>query len=743
MSESPSSSIPENLQGSVERVTFHSPDTGYAVIRLRCKGHRDLVTLIGHVPSIQPGEFVEAAGVWIQHREYGAQFKANYLKAVHPSSLEGIEKYLGSGMIKGIGPHFAQKLVKEFGIDVFEVIEKSPESLRRVAGIGAARLKKITGAWEEQKIVRDIMVFLQSHGVSTARSVRIYKTYGQEAIARVSANPYQLARDVHGIGFKSADKIAGNLGVAKDSIQRARAGLSYALLEQIGAGHCAFPRDILLEQASQLLEIDPSILERALQLELQDGHLITDNIAERPCIYSAGLFRTERVVAEMFYRLANGSVPWGVIDASKAIDWAENQLVISLAPLQREAIEKALSSKVLILTGGPGTGKTTLTKALLAILGAKRVSIALCSPTGRAAKRLSECTGLEAKTIHRMLGFDPKKKSGFQHDRANPLDADLVLVDEASMVDVNLMQSLLAAVPKRSALILVGDVDQIPSVGPGCVLQSLIEARRLTIVRLTQIFRQAAESAIIVNAHQINRGTLPDLRPQPKQSDFHFLESDLPETMLARIVDLVKTRIPRHLGIDPIRDIQVLCPMNRGAVGARTLNIELQKVLNPEPVAHIERFGNRYSAGDKVMVTQNDYDKEVFNGDIGFVREIDLEEQEVAIDFDGRDVFFSFSELDIVALAYATTIHKAQGSEYPAVVIPIAMQHYMMLKRNLLYTGVTRGKRLVVLVGQKKAIAMAVRSENQGRRWNNLALRLREAFDGAPRPYVDEATPFD
>jgi exodeoxyribonuclease V alpha subunit len=713
----------EKIHGSVERVTFHSAESGYCVIRVKAKGHSDLVTLVGHLASVSPGEYVEALGTWAQHRDFGLQFKAEAVKTVHPSTIEGIEKYLGSGMIKGIGPHFAKKLVKAFGLNVFDTIENSPETLASVPGIGPVRIKKIKTAWKEQRVVRDIMVFLQSHGVSTAKAVRIYKTYGESAVSRVTANPYQLARDIHGIGFKSADVIAGHLGIEKNSVVRARAGVNHVLMERVSEGHCAYPKEELIQESSVLLEIDLVILQQAVDLEVGEGHLVPEEIEGRNCLYAAGIFKHEKDVAESLATLAHGKPAWGEIHSQKAIEWVEKKLTMELAPLQKEAVAQALRSKVLIITGGPGTGKTTLTRAILEILKVKNVSMSLCSPTGRAAKRLSECTGMEAKTIHRLLRFDPKK-GGFLHNREKPFDSDLVLIDEASMVDVSLMHHLLKAVPPRAALIVVGDVDQLPSVGPGSVLSSLIESGGLPCVRLNQIFRQAAKSAIILNAHRINQGATPELRPQAKESDFHFVQSEEPENTVLKIIDLVKNRIPRHLKIDAIRDIQVLCPMNRGALGARALNLELQNALNPDPKVKVEKYGTTFAPGDKVMVTVNDYDKEVFNGDIGFIKQLDLGEHEALVDFEGREVVFDFSDLDILTLAYATTVHKAQGSEYPAVVMPVAMQHFMMLKRNLLYTGVTRGKRLVVMVGQKKAVAIAIKAKNQGKRWNNLAPRL-------------------
>ncbi|MBI1861470.1 MAG: ATP-dependent RecD-like DNA helicase [Deltaproteobacteria bacterium] len=722
----------ENLQGAVERVTFHSEESGYCVVKIRAKGHRELITLLGHLPSISAGEHIEATGEWVQHPEYGSQFRAATLRSIPPTTLEGIERYLGSGLIKGIGPQFAKRLVETFGDDVLDVIENDPRRLRKVPGIGPTRIGKISQAWREQKVVRDIMVFLQSHGVSTLKAARIYKTYGQNAIERVKQNPYHLARDVSGIGFKSADQIARDLGVPDNSIVRARAGLQHVLSEQISHGHCAFPVDELIPKAGELLQIDTATLTEALRLEIGEGDLIEERIDERVCVFNKRLLFHEKGVALEFMRIAEGVLPWAGLDTKKAIVWVEESLRISLADLQREAIEKALSSKVLVITGGPGTGKTTLTRSLVTILASKRVRLALCSPTGRAAKRLSECTGLQAKTIHRLLEVDGAN-GGFLRDRGNSLEADLIIVDEASMVDVTLMHCLLQAIPSQAALLIVGDADQLPSVGPGRVLGSLIKSGAVPVVRLTQVFRQAAVSRIITNAHRVNEGKMPEVTNSDPQSDFFFLESENPADILRLVVDLVKRRLPQKYGCDPKRDIQVLCPMNRGGLGTRSLNTELQKALNPDPSAKVEKFGITFGVGDKVMVIQNDYDKDVFNGDIGWITKLDTEEQIATVELDDRAVEFAFSELDILALAYSISIHKSQGSEYPIVVIPLATQHAVMLKRNLIYTGMTRGKKLVVMVGQRKALAMAVDSRDQGRRWDNLAARLV----ASPRPVSD------
>jgi exodeoxyribonuclease V alpha subunit len=718
------SSNQEVLAGLIERVTYHNVENGFCVLRARVRGHRDVVTLVGHAATIAAGEWITASGEWVNDRTHGQQFKARFLRTSPPTSADGIEKYLSSGMIRGVGPVYAKKLVRAFGEQVFDIIETSPDRLREVDGIGPVRAASILAAWVEQKAVREIMVFLHSHGVGTARAVRIFKTYGADAIQVMTENPYRLARDIRGIGFKTADAIAMRLGIEKTAMIRVRAGISYALTDAMGEGHCGLPTDELVPLAEKLLEVPQPLIRTALELELQEGTVVADLVGETPCVFLAGLYRAERMIADRLTRLASGSLPWPRIDSDKALAWVEKRIGLTLAETQIAAIRLALASKVLVMTGGPGVGKTTIVRAILRVLVAKGTKLLLCAPTGRAAKRMAEATGFEAKTIHRLLEFDPRG-GGFTRGDDNSLDCDLLVVDETSMVDVLLMQALLKAVPDNAALLIVGDIDQLPSVGPGQVLADVISSGAVPVVRLTEVFRQAAQSRIITSAHRINQGSIPDLSPPGAQTDFYFVPADDPGTAVSRIIELVKMRIPKRFGLDPIRDIQVLCPMNRGGAGARSLNIELQAALNPAGDRKVERFGWTFAPGDKVMQIENDYDKEVYNGDIGTIGDIDPNAGEIIAGFDGRSVTYGFGELDTLVPAYAATIHKSQGSEYPAVVIPVLTQHYPMLQRNLLYTGVTRGKRLVVLVGQRKAVAIAVRNVSGRRRWSKLAEWLR------------------
>jgi len=708
----------EVLSGIVERVTYHNVENGYCVIRVKARGHKELVTVVGHAAVIAAGEFVQISGIWSNDRTHGLQLRANFLKTTAPTTLDGIEKYLGSGMIRGIGPVYAEKLTKAFAEAVFDIIEESPERLREVTGIGEVRAQRIIAGWTDQKVIREIMLFLHANGVGTSRAVRIFKTYGAEAVQLISENPYRLARDIRGIGFRTADQVAAKLGIEKHALIRIRAGVSFALAEAMEQGHCGLPLAELLPLACTLLQAEQALIETALALELTDGNVIADGVDGIPCVFLAGLYYAEREIAQRLQTLAAMDTPWPRIDAERAIPWVEGVIGFELAQSQRDAVHLAVASKVLVMTGGPGVGKTTLVKAILTILRAKGTRVAVCAPTGRAAKRLSESTGLEAKTIHRLLEADPSN-GGFKYNEQAQLDCDLLVVDETSMVDVMLMRALMRALPTRAALLLVGDVDQLPSVGPGQVLADLIHSNQIPVVRLLEVFRQAAESRIVTTAHRINRGLMPELATDD-HSDFFFVNAIEPEDIVRKLLLLVRERIPRRFAVDPIRDIQVLCPMNRGGVGARSLNLELQAALNHAGEDRVERFGTKFIPGDKIMQVENNYEREVYNGDLGIVRNIDRENAELVALFDGREITYAFDELDELVLAYATTIHKSQGSEYPVVVIPLTTQHYPMLARNVIYTGITRGKRLVVLVGQKKALAIALRGGTIRRRWSKL-----------------------
>ena len=715
----------EHLAGVIERVTFHSEDTGFCVLRVKIESRRELATLVGRSAFVAPGERVEADGQWTVDPTHGSQFHAASLRLSSPATPEGVERYLASGLVKGIGPALAKRLVAAFGTDVLDIIENAPEKLRTVPGVGSVRVGRMTEAWADQKHVRDVMVFLHSHGVGTARAVRIHRTYGQDAVAIIRADPFRLARDIVGIGFATADALADRLGTEKTAPSRLRAGLRHILGEARSSGHCGLPQDELLERTEQLLGIDRSLVLATLEAEIRAGDVSRDEVDDRTCIFLSDLYDMERDAATRLRALAEGPLPWPEIDPDSALPWVEEQLEIELAPSQNEALRRALCSKTLVITGGPGVGKTTLLRAILEILGAKDVRTVLAAPTGRAAKRMSEATGRDASTLHRLLESSPRM-GGFKRNEDNPLDCDAIIVDESSMLDIPLLAALLRATPPSASLLLIGDVDQLPSVGPGQVLADIMASGALPVVRLHEIFRQAEQSGIVRGAHRVNQGELPTFDASP-DSDFFFIEAREPDAIAERLITVVRERIPARFGLDPVRDVQVLCPMRRGRLGSQSLCAELQIALNPPSRAaeKVERFGLTFAPGDKVMQIVNDYERDVFNGDVGFVGSLDPIERELVVEFAGRNVTYPFDHLDGLTLAYATTVHKSQGSEYPAVVIPLTTQHYPMLQRNLVYTAITRARRLVVLIGQRRALAIAVKQGGAVRRWSKLGDWLR------------------
>lgn len=720
----------ENLMGTIERITFHNPETGFCILRLRVKGRSTIATVVGTAVSIHVGEAVELQGHWLQDSTYGLQFKAVNLRTLVPTTLVAIEKYLGSGMIKGIGPHFAKKLVSAFGVDTLEIIEHNPERLLELSGIGEKRQKQLLADWQAQKSIRDIMVFLQGCQISSARAVRIYKTYGDQAVAKLKENPYRLARDIYGIGFKTADTLAKQMGIPEDSPLRAEAGIQYVMQTLGNEGHCAVSVVTLQERAQTLLSLPTLVINSAIDLAVANKYLIQSECEGTTILALSNLYRAEVSVAKQMHKLLIGALPWAIQNADLLISQLELKTDFRLSDSQKSAILQGLKSKVFILTGGPGVGKTTIIKSLLIILQqTKTLRIMLCAPTGRAAKRLSETTGSLANTIHRLLNYDPKH-FGFKYHQGNPLSLDLLIVDEASMLDIILMDHLLKALPTSAALLLIGDSDQLPSVGPGCVLTDLLKAQVIPSARLTEIFRQTQVSQIVINAHRVNQGKLPLPLSAAKEllSDFYFIEADSPAKIQDKILCLISDRIPKRFHLNAIQGIQVLTPMNRGAVGAQTLNGMIQAILNKQVGPRVEHFGHVFSIGDKVIQCTNNYDKAVFNGDIGYISHVDLKATHLQINFEGKIKDYHFNELDELSLAYALSIHKSQGSEYPAVIIPLSMQHYRMLTRNLLYTAITRGKQLVILVGQKKALSIAVHTTQDAQRLTQLKQRLQEYF---------------
>ena len=707
----------EHLRCVVERITYQNPENGYTVLKCAVKNYRELVTVVGIMPDTHVGSVLSLEGFWKVDAKYGRQFSVEKFEETLPATVYGIEKYLGSGLIKGIGPKFARRIVEKFGKDTLEVIEENPNALIEVEGIGKVRVERIKTSWQEQKEIKNIMLFLQGHEVSTSHATKIFKTYGSESIRIVKENPYRLADDIWGIGFKTADSIAAKMGIEKDRFIRLRSGILYTLNKLAESGHCYAVREQLIEKASQLLEVD------ALKLEITLDEMIRtdDVIKEDEAIYLPPFYFSETGCAKSMLHLLASDRKIRV-NPQEIVKKVVSQSEISYDEIQMEAINTAISSKIMVLTGGPGTGKTTTTMGIISAYRMVGCKILLAAPTGRAAKRMSEATGMEAKTIHRLLEFKPPE--GYQKNEDKPLDGDVLILDECSMVDVILMYNLLKAIPEHMSLILVGDTDQLPSVGAGNVLKDVIDSGRIPVVRLTRIFRQAQGSRIIMNAHRINKGEAIDMRGG-KESDFFFAGKETNEEVVDTLVKYCTQNLPRYYHVDAFRDIQVLTPMQRGTCGAANLNQVLQEAMNPTRI-FLHRGGTQYRLRDKVMQIRNDYDKEVFNGDIGTVTKVDMEERELTVDFDGRDVVYDVTELDELVLAYAVTIHKAQGSEYPIVVMPFTMSHFVMLQRNLLYTGVTRAKKILVLIGEKKAVYYAIKNEKTTERNTKLAERLRE-----------------
>jgi len=719
------------LQGQIERITYSDEDSGFTIARVKVYGRQDHVTVVGNLLAPMVGEIIKMKGEWTNHPRYGEQFRVVQYKSMVPASVYGIEKYLGSGFIKGIGPIMARRIVDKFGKDTLDVIENEIEKLAQVDGIGEKRIEMIKRAWDEQKEIREVMVFLQTHGVSSGYATKIFKHYRSQSIEVVKENPYRLATDIFGIGFLTADRIAEKLGFATDSELRAEAGILYVLNQLADEGHVYYPYEPLIKKCQEILHVDREVIVKAFGTIALDKRIIIEDLNEdikdfrenNKAVYLAKFHFSETSIATRLKTLINAPKLIRKINTEKAIGWVQGQLDITLAKRQVEAVRCAVEDKVLVITGGPGTGKTTIIHAISKIFAKLGVNIMLAAPTGRAAKRMSEATDHEAKTIHRMLEYSIQK-GGFQKNDQDPLECDLLVVDEASMIDTILMHHLLKAIPPQATFVLVGDVNQLPSIGAGNVLQDIIASGAVRVVELNEIFRQAQESSIIVNAHTINNGVFPSLKPSSQGlDDFYFLEQGDPEEVLRIILKLTKDRIPRRFGLDSLDDIQVLTPMHKGIVGTGNLNAELQKVLNPRE-ADLTRGGRSFRMNDKVMQIRNNYDKEVFNGDIGRIAGIDAESQQVIIAFDGREVVYEYPDLDEIVLAYAVSVHKSQGSEYPAVIMPILTQHYVLLQRNLIYTAVTRAKRLVVMVGTKKALAIAVKNDKTQKRYTYLRQRL-------------------
>ena len=721
---------PAELAGVVERVVYHDEQSGFSVMLLKVAGRRDLPSVVGNTARVEVGEWVEASGSWRKDAKHGLQFQAEEIRVSAPATRAGIEQFLASGIVRGVGAGLAKRLVDRFGESVFEIIENAPERLREISGVGKLRSARIAQAWGEQKRVREVMLFLYSHGIGTRRAVQIYRAYRDQTLSILRRDPYRLVRDVRGIGFATADALAKRLGFSSEAPARLRAGVRQVLRDCLMQGGCGMPVAEVEAQSIRLLGVAASGVEAAIQDLVAAAELIRSDVDGQPCLFLEDLYRAEQRAGARLLDLSRGDLPWSEIDLEKSITWVQGQLEIQLAPNQRQAIEQALTTKLMVLTGGPGVGKTTLVRAILQILRRKKIEILLAAPTGRAAKRLAETTQLSAQTLHRLLEADPRSR-GFKRCASNPIDCDLLVVDETSMLDVPLLDALMDALRPSCAVLFIGDVNQLPSVGPGQVLRDMIDSKAIAVVKLEQIFRQAAESQIVRNAHAVNAGQMPELEAA-SDGDFYFVETRDCEDTAKRLLKIVGERIPARFGLDPVRDVQVLCPMHRGRTGTQQLNLELQKLLNPAfgQSSSVTRGGSTYFPGDKVMQIVNNYDLDVYNGDIGWIEKIDQAEKVVEASFENRSVRYDFDELDQLTLAYGITIHKSQGSEYPAVVMPLLTEHYIMLRRNLLYTGMTRGKQLVVILGQRRALELAIRNTDDLYR----TTKLREWLESPPLP---------
>lgn len=703
----------EEIYGYIEGIVFADSEKGFTVAKLKEPKKKEMTWIVGIMPSAQPGETIRCKGFWKFHPEYGQQFEVLSFDLERPSDLLGIQKYLESGMIRGIGRVYAERIVKCFGLKTLDVIDATPERLLEVSGIGGKRVEKIRTCWHEQKSIRDVMIFLRGHGVSPSFAQKIFKAYGDQSIEKVRSNPFQLAKEIHGIGFKSADAIARGLGIPTTSSARIDAGIEHTLWELSNEGHVCYPLNDLLPSAEEMLQVPGEAILGRVNALIETQELIKEN----DTVWVKPLYLSELGIARECARLSQSLCILRAVHVEKAVQWAEQQLTITLAPEQKTAVALGVHEKLLIVTGGPGTGKSTITKAILAITEKLSKRIILAAPTGRAAKRMTEITGRKAFTIHSLLETD-FKTGKFKRNKNNPLVCDLIILDEASMIDTQLMNHLLRAIPSEARAIFIGDIDQLPSVGPGNVLKDCILSERIAVVQLKKIFRQATTSRIITNAHRINQGEFPDLTWQPG-GDFQFIDAENPEDVVKIIVDLVAEKLPKSHRFHRFDDIQVLAPMKRGLIGSENLNVVLQQRLNPSPTP-LHRLGRCFHIGDKVMQIRNNYEKEVFNGDVGRIIEIDTSEQTLKVNFDGKSVTYEFMEIDELVLSYAVSIHKYQGSECPCVIIPVHTSHYKMLFRNLLYTGLTRGRKRVVLVGTRKALAIAIRNEEVLKRHTGL-----------------------